>query len=124
MYKGFRQKSIKEFIFVSMLTNFNLSNNFVHSSDLNPNFITKFCLSKSMLHIAGKSHLVRKMWTSDFVWHTRPLSFRIWPLDTLEFETAVLGVSYRAFLGFGQAKFAYGDSILGSRQFTLLPSCL
>jgi len=28
---------------------------------------------------------------------------------------------YRAFHGFGQAKFAYGGSILGSSQFTLLP---
>jgi len=29
--------------------------------------------------------------------------------------------SYRVFHGFGQAKFAYGGSILGSSQFTLLP---
>jgi len=29
--------------------------------------------------------------------------------------------SYRAFHGFRQAKFAYGASILGSSQFTLLP---
>jgi len=28
---------------------------------------------------------------------------------------------YRAFHGFGQAKFAYGGSILGLSQFTLLP---
>jgi len=28
---------------------------------------------------------------------------------------------YRAFQGFGQAKFAYGGSVLGSSQFTLLP---
>jgi len=28
---------------------------------------------------------------------------------------------YKAFHGFGQAKFAYGGSILGSNQFTLLP---
>jgi len=31
---------------------------------------------------------------------------------------------YRAFREFGQAKFAYGDSILGSSQFTLLPQLL
>jgi len=29
-------------------------------------------------------------------------------------------LSYRVFHGFGQAKFAYGGSILGSSQFTLL----
>jgi len=29
--------------------------------------------------------------------------------------------TYRAFQGFGQDKFAYGGSILGSSQFTLLP---
>jgi hypothetical protein len=29
--------------------------------------------------------------------------------------------SYRAFHGFGQAKYAYGGSILGLSQFTLLP---
>jgi len=28
---------------------------------------------------------------------------------------------YRAFHRFGQAKFAYGGSILSSKQFTLLP---
>jgi len=28
---------------------------------------------------------------------------------------------YKAFYGFGQAKFAYGGSVLGSSQFTLLP---
>jgi len=28
---------------------------------------------------------------------------------------------YRAFQGFGQAKFAYGGSILGVSQFKLLP---
>jgi len=28
---------------------------------------------------------------------------------------------YRAFHGFGQAKFAYGGSIFGTSQFTLLP---
>jgi len=28
---------------------------------------------------------------------------------------------YRVFHGFGQAKFPYGGSILGSSQFTLLP---
>jgi hypothetical protein len=32
-----------------------------------------------------------------------------------------LGDFYRAFHGFGKAKFAYGGSILGSSQFTLLP---
>jgi len=31
------------------------------------------------------------------------------------------GRFYRAFHGFGQAKFAYGGSILGLSQFTLLP---
>jgi len=30
-------------------------------------------------------------------------------------------ISYRVFHGFGQAKFAYGASILGSSQFSLLP---
>jgi len=30
-------------------------------------------------------------------------------------------VCSRVFHGFGQAKFAYGGSILGSSQFTLLP---
>jgi len=29
--------------------------------------------------------------------------------------------SYRAFHGFGQAKFSYGDLVLGSSQFSLLP---
>jgi len=32
-----------------------------------------------------------------------------------------LGDFYRAFHRFGQAKFAYGGSILGSSQFALLP---
>jgi len=32
-----------------------------------------------------------------------------------------LSTSYKAFQGFGQAKFTYSGSILGSRQFTLLP---
>jgi len=32
--------------------------------------------------------------------------------------------SYRAFHGFVQAKLVYGALILGSSQFTLLPSCL
>jgi hypothetical protein len=31
---------------------------------------------------------------------------------------------YRAFHGFGKAKFAYGGSILGSGQFSILPGCL
>jgi len=31
------------------------------------------------------------------------------------------GITYRAFHGFGQAKFAYGGSVLGSSQFVLLP---
>jgi hypothetical protein len=30
-------------------------------------------------------------------------------------------IDYRLFHGFGQAKFTYGGSILGSSQFTLLP---
>jgi hypothetical protein len=29
--------------------------------------------------------------------------------------------SYRVFTGFGQGKFAYGGTVLGSIQFTLLP---
>jgi len=29
--------------------------------------------------------------------------------------------TYKAFHGFGQAKFAYGSSILGRSQFSLLP---
>jgi len=33
----------------------------------------------------------------------------------------VLKLSYRAFHGFGQAKFAYGGSVLGSSQHTQLP---
>jgi len=32
-----------------------------------------------------------------------------------------LGPLYGGFHGFGQAKFAYAGSILGSSQFTLLP---
>jgi len=37
----------------------------------------------------------------------------------------ILGhVLYWAFHGFGQAKFAYGGSILGSSRFTLLPQLL
>jgi len=31
---------------------------------------------------------------------------------------------YRAFHGFGQAKFPYGGSVLGSSPFPILPSCL
>jgi len=33
----------------------------------------------------------------------------------------ILTVTYRAFCGFGQAKFPNGDSALGLSQFTLLP---
>jgi hypothetical protein len=32
-----------------------------------------------------------------------------------------MDMPYRKFFGFVQAKFAYGSSILGSPQFTLLP---
>jgi len=35
--------------------------------------------------------------------------------------TFCCAIFYRVFHGFGQAKFAYGGSILGSSQFTLLP---
>jgi len=34
---------------------------------------------------------------------------------------AKVSSTYRAFHRFGQAKFPYGDSVLGSSQFTLLP---
>jgi len=37
------------------------------------------------------------------------------------FFFAVCKECYRAFLGFGQAKFPHGGSVLGSSQFTVLP---
>ncbi len=35
--------------------------------------------------------------------------------------TCIMVTTYRAFHGFGQAKFSCGGSILGSSQFTLMP---
>jgi len=72
----------------------------------------------SLLHIRtqGGSHddvVVRTMtfWSQSY---KNQLSLEKTKL-TLKYFT------YRAFHGFGQAKFAYGDSILGASQFTLIP---
>ncbi len=37
------------------------------------------------------------------------------------FAIVLSKIVYRVFRGFGQAKFAYGGSIFGLSQFTLLP---
>jgi len=36
-------------------------------------------------------------------------------------ENTISIMMYRAFCGFGQAKFTYGGSVLGLSQFSLLP---
>jgi len=46
---------------------------------------------------------------------------KMWPLKRQSCKKFFAGKAYRASHGFGQAKFAYGISVLGSSQFALLP---
>jgi len=56
--------------------------------------------------------------SSKFVVKVRQLSQE----SVIGSENDFVKLLYRAFHGFGQAKFAYGGSTLGSSQFPLLPS--
>jgi len=65
----------------------------------------------------GELILTPILWLLGVSWEqTHTVSF-----EALCFIFIHNGALYRAFHGFGQAKFAYGGSILALSQFTLLP---